>query len=142
MIEKKGNRRTIHIITRSANRYPNYKTSNGIKPKNKNKGSIVIFDEVLGARNSSQIDEFYTRGRHGDLSVFYVCQSWFGLPKQSIRSNSDRLLLFKQTLRDVQSMKYDIGAYDMKDDEFQEMCHKVWSERFNYLYINVTKNKK
>ena len=75
MIEKKGNRRTIHIITRSPNRYPNYKTSNGIKPKNKNKGSIVIFDEVLGARNSSQIDEFYTRGRHEDLSVFYVCQS-------------------------------------------------------------------
>ena len=65
---------------------------------------------MLGAPNSSQIDEFYTRGRHEDLSVFYVSQNYFGLPRQSIRNNSDRLILFKQTLRDVQSMYYDIGA--------------------------------
>ena len=57
------------------------------------------------------------------------------------RNNSDRLILFKQTLRDVQSMYYDIGAYDMNYDEFKLMCHKAWDERFNYLYIDMTKNK-
>ena len=80
---------------------------------------------MLGARNSSQIDEFYTRGRREGLGLFYVSQSYFGLPRQSIRNNSDRLILFKQTLRDVQNMYYDIGAYDMKYDEFEEMCHKA-----------------
>ena len=39
-------------------------------------------------------------------------------------------------------MYYDIGAYDMKFDEFKEMCHKASSERFNYLYIDMGKNKK
>ena len=29
----------------------------------------------------------------------------------------------------------------MKYDEFQEMCHKAWSERFNYLCSDVTKSK-
>ena len=38
-------------------------------------------------------------------------------------------------------MYYDIGAYDMKYDEFKEMCHKAWSERFNYLCIDMAKNK-
>ena len=38
-------------------------------------------------------------------------------------------------------MYYDIGAYDMKYDEFKEMCHKARSERFNYLCIDLTKNK-
>ena len=38
-------------------------------------------------------------------------------------------------------MYYDIGAYDVKYDEFKEMCHKAWSERFNYLCIDVTKNR-
>ena len=65
---------------------------------------------MLGVRNSSQIDEFFTRGRHEDLNVYYTSQSYFGLPRQSIRNNSDRLILFKQTLRDVQSMYFDIGA--------------------------------
>ena len=101
MLEKIGNKRPIHIITRSPNEYPNYKKGNEIKRKNKNKGSIVIFDDMLGAWNSSQINEFFTRGRHEDLSVFYVSQSYFGLPTQSIKNNSDRLILFKQTFGDL-----------------------------------------
>ena len=141
VLEKIGNKRPIHIITRSSNQYPNYKTSNEIKPINKYKGSIVIFDDMLGAKNSSQIDEFFTRGRHEDLDVYYISQSYFGLPRQSIRNNSDRLILFKQTLRDVQSMYYDIGAYDMNYDEFKLMCHKAWDEKYNYLCIDMTKNK-
>ena len=125
ILEKMDNKRPIHIITRSPNQYPNYKTSTDIKPINKYKGSIVIFDDMLGARNSSQIDEFFTRGRHEDLDVYYISQSYFALPRQSIRNNSDILILFKQTLRDVQSMYYDIGAYDMNYDEFKLMCHKA-----------------
>ena len=141
ILEKKVTKRPIHIITRSPNQYPNYKTSNEIKPINKYKGSVVIFDDMLWAKNSFQVDEFFTRGGHEDLDVYYISQSYFALPRQSIRNNSDRLILFKQTLRDVQSMYYDIGAYDMKYDEFKEMCHKAWSERFNYLCIDVTKNR-
>ena len=56
VLEKMGNKRPIHIITRSPNQYPNYKTSTDIKPINKYKGSVVIFDDMLGARNSCQID--------------------------------------------------------------------------------------
>ena len=135
VLEKIGNQRPIHIITRSPNQYPNYKTNNEIKPINKYKGSVVIFDDMLGAKNSSQIDDFFTRGRHEDLDVYYISQSYFALPRQSIRNNSDRLILFKQTLRDVQSMYYDIGAYDMKYDEFKQMCHKAWSERLTIFVL-------
>ena len=113
VLEKIDNQRPIHVIPRSPNQYPNYKTSNEIKPINKYKGSVVIFDDMLGAKNSSQIDEFFTRGRHEGLDVYYISQSYFALPRQSIRNNSDRLILFKQTLRDVQSMYYDIGAYEI-----------------------------
>ena len=69
VLEKIGNQRPIEIITRSPNHHPNYKTSNEIKSINKYKGSVVIFDDMLGAKNSSQIDEFFTRGRHEDLDV-------------------------------------------------------------------------
>ena len=75
---------------------------------------------MLGAKNSSQKDEIFTRGRHEDLDVYYISQSCFALPRQSIRNNSDGLILFKQTLRVVQSMNQDIGAFDMIYDEFKE----------------------
>ena len=35
VLEKRGNKRPIHKITRSPNQYPNYKTSNEIKTINK-----------------------------------------------------------------------------------------------------------
>ena len=50
VLEKIGNRRPIHIITRSLNQYPNYKTNTEIKPINKYKGSDVKFDHMLGAK--------------------------------------------------------------------------------------------
>ena len=68
---------------------------------------------MLGARNSSQIDEIFTRGRHKDLDVYYISQSFFDLPRQSIINNSDRILLFTQSLRGFQNMYDVIGAYDM-----------------------------
>ena len=69
---------------------------------------------MLGVQNSSRINDFYTRGRHEGLEVLYISQSYCALPVQSIRNNCDGLILFKQTLGDVQSMFFDIGAYDMK----------------------------
>ena len=113
ILEKIGNKRPIYIITRSPNQNPSYKTSNEIKPKDKYKGSVVVFDDMLGDRNSSQIDEFFRRGGRENLDVIYISQSSFCLPRQSIKNNSDRVILFKQTLRDVQSIYYDIGANDV-----------------------------
>ena len=141
VLEKADNQRPIHIKTRSPNHNPNYKTSNKIKPINKYQGSIVIFDDMLGAEKSSQIDEFFTRGRHEDLDVYHISQSYFASPRQSITKNRDRLILFKPTLRDVQSLYQDIGAFDMNYDEFKEMCRVAWSEKFNYLCIHMSKNK-
>ena len=117
VLGKIGNQRPIHIIARSLNQHPSYKTSIEFKSIDNYNGSVVIFDDMLGARNCSQIDESFTRGRHENLDVYYISQSCFALPRQSIRNNSDRIILFKQTLRGVQSMYYIIGAHVMKYDE-------------------------
>ena len=66
VLEKIGKKRPIHIITRSPIQYPNYKTSTESKLKNKYKGSVVIFDDMLGAKNSSQIDELL---REEDMKI-------------------------------------------------------------------------
>ena len=39
-------------------------------------------------------------------------------------------------------MKNDIGCYDMKYDEFKQICCKTWKETFNYLCIDKARNKK
>ena len=134
VLEKIGNKRPINIITRSPNQNPNYKTSNESKPINKYKGSIVTFDDMLGAKNSSETDEFFTRGRHEDFDVYYISQSYFALPRQSIRNNSDRLLLFKQTLRDVQIMISEIMIRNMTNSK---KCVRKLGVRDLTIYVLI-----
>ena len=72
ILEKKRNKRPTLILTISLYQYPNYKTSNEIKPIDKYEGSIVNFDDMLGARNSSQIEEIFNKGGHENLDVYYI----------------------------------------------------------------------
>ena len=64
ILAKIGNKRPLHIKTRSPKQYPIYTTSNESKPIDKYEESVVIFDDMWGSHNNFQIDEFFTRGRH------------------------------------------------------------------------------
>ena len=101
LLEEMGNKRPIHIITRSPNQYPNSETNAKFESMEKYGGSVVIFDDMFGARNSFQTEQFFTRGILEGLDVFYFSQSYFGLPRQNIRDNSDIKILFRQTLSDA-----------------------------------------
>ena len=68
---------------------------------------------MLGARNSSQKDKFFTRGRHENLAVVYISQSYFSLPRQSIRNNIDRLKLIEQTLKRSDVVYFSQGFFSL-----------------------------
>ena len=81
ILEKIGRKRRIDIILdQSPGQYPNYKTTTDMTSKDKYKRSVVVFDDKLRARNSSQIDELLKKGRHEEmtLEVYYISQSYFG----------------------------------------------------------------
>ena len=47
IFEELGNKRQIHIISRSPNQYPDFRTKTDIKWIDECKGSVVIFDDML-----------------------------------------------------------------------------------------------
>ena len=100
--------RDIYIITKSPpEQYTNSKIkikeiSNEIKPLNEYENGIIVFDDILGSSNSRFIDQFFIRGRHSNLDIYYLSQSYFDLPKRTIRNNSNKIFLFNQTLKDIE----------------------------------------
>ena len=100
----------------------------------------VVFDDMLDS-NQKLLDPFFTRGSHNDLDVYYLSQSYFDLPKRTIRNNSNIIILFQQTLKDVQPLYRDIAGFDMSYDEFKRLCREVWKEKYNYLLINRQEDK-
>ena len=80
----------IFIITKSLNQYPNIKaqTSDEMQPLHEYENSTVVFDTLL-SKQESNFDPFFTRGRHSIIDIYYICQSYFHLPKFTIRNNSN-----------------------------------------------------
>ena len=120
--------RDIYIITKSPpEQYTNSKIkikeiSDEIKPLNEYENGIIVFDDVLGSTNSRFIDQFFIRGRHNNLDIYYLSQSYFDLPKRTIRNNSNKIILFNQTLKDIEHIYRDVAGYDMSYDELKELC--------------------
>ena len=91
--------------------------------------------------NQKLIDPFFTRGRHNDLDVYSLSQSYFVLAKRTIRNNSNIIILFQQTLKDVEHSYRDIAGFDMSYDEFKSLCREAW-KKYNYLLINRLEDTK
>ena len=100
----------------------------------------IVFDDKLDS-NQKLIDPFFTRGRYNDLDDYYLLQSYFDLPERTIRNNSNVIILFQQTLKDVEHIHRDIAGFDMSYDEFKSFCRESWNEKNNYSLINRLEDK-
>ena len=137
----------ICIITRSSEQYNKIEIEDvsveedlGDKSIQDFQNCCVVFDDMLDS-NQKLIDPFFTRGRHNDLDVYYLSQSYFDLPKRTIRNNSNIIILFQQTLKDVEHIYRDIAGFDMSIDEFKSLCREAWRDPYNYLLINRLEDK-
>ena len=154
LIRLDDNTRKIHIITRSPEQYSNTALlASGIEIEQVKvevdledesiqdfQNCCVVFDDMLDT-SQKLLDPFFTRGRHNDLDVYYLSQSYFDLPKRTIRNNSNIIILFQQTLKDVEHIYRDIAGFDMSYDEFKSLCKEAWRDKYNCLLINRLEDK-
>ena len=128
----------IFIITKSFNQNPKIKdrTSDEIQPLNEYENSVVVVDDMLLSKQESNIDLFFTRGRHNIIDIYYFSQSYFHLPKNTIRNISNIIILFKQTLRDIILLFHDIAGLDRNLEEWKQLCREAWENDYDYLQID------
>ena len=100
--------RDIYIITESPPEQDSNakikikEISDEIKPLSEYENGIVFFDEILGSPNSSFIDQFFIRGRENNLANYHLSESFFDLPKRTIKNIGNKKILFYQTLKDIE----------------------------------------
>ena len=128
----------IFIIKKSLYQYPNIKvqTSDKIQLLNEYENSTVVSDDMLLSKQESNIDLLFLRGRQNSCDFYYFSQSFFHLPKNTFRNNSSKIILFKETLRDIILMFHDIAGLDMNLDERKELWRKAWEKNYDSLKID------
>ena len=88
--------RQIRIITRSREQYKRLQLKDVSVEENVvdlelYRGCCVVFDDMLES-NQKLIDPPFTRGIHKLCDVHYLSQSYFDVPKHTIRNNSNIIL--------------------------------------------------
>ena len=102
----------------------------------KKQNHIMIFDDVM-LKDQTQIKDYFCRGRHNNINVFYLCQSINKIAKHCIKDNANMFILFKQ---DDKTLKYFHEAHisgDMDFNEFQSFCHSAWDKKHGFVVINL-----
>jgi hypothetical protein len=97
---------------------------------------ITIFDDVMNA-DQTKIKDYFCRGRHNNVNVFYLCQSLHKIKKHCIRDNANIFILFHQ---DHKTLKYFHETHisgDMGFEEFKKFCHDAWNQKYGYIVINL-----
>ena len=95
----------------------------------------MIFDDVM-LNDPTKIKEYFCRGRHNNVNVFYLCQSLLKIAKHCIRDNANSFILFDQ---DDKTMKYFHETHISGDKnflEFKKFYDAVWSNKHGFIVIN------
>lgn len=107
---------------------------------NENEKNLLILDDCL-LEKQTKAEAYYTRGRHNNCDTFYISQNYFRLPRQTIRENSNIIILFPQDAKNIQHIHAD-HCTDIDIKEFKEFCQTVWNRRkYNFVTIDLTSEK-
>jgi hypothetical protein len=96
----------------------------------------MVFDDVM-LSDQTKIKEYFTKGRHNNVNIFYLCQSLHKIGKHCIRDNANIFILFHQ---DDKALKYFHETHisgDMDFKEFKLFCDDSWSQKHGFAVINL-----
>jgi hypothetical protein len=115
-----------------------------IKNKEKVKNSLIIMDDCgfsgnLRAKNKgSAINKIFMNGRHINLSCI-VCNQYYSQVSPAIRANSNGIVLFSLSQRQMKLVEDDHNYINAK--KFQDIYNKTTEEPHSFFIINYSMPK-
>ena len=87
---------------------------------------------------SADYKVYYIRGRHDDCDTIHISQNYFKLPRQTIKENSNLIILIIQDMKNLRHIHAD-NFNNVSIDEFKSPCKHVWTgKKYNFVTINLT----
>lgn len=123
------------VLPKEIGYFPFDDNTSVIKPSEAKPNSVIIFDDIACEKHDN-IRNFFTMGRHSNVDIFYLGQTYSYIPKQLIRDNSNLLILFKQDDMNLNHIYRDHVNTDMTFSKFKELCTNAWGDKFGFVVID------
>jgi len=155
MSSGKGTFASIHIITKNADE-PLYKwiqsksdqiiIKEGISNTpdldkfDKQLNHLVVWDDLILSKNLSMVENYYIRARKLNVSVIFISQSYFKIPK-IIRNNCSYMVLLKLSgNREVNMILSEFGL-GVSKEQLIALYEFATREKFSPLLIDLEADK-
>ena len=118
-----------------------YEDIDNYNPK-RNKKVLIVFDEMIADIMTNKkfraiIKELFIRCRKLNISLAFITQSYFSVPKD-VRLNSTYYLIMKSNNRkELQNVAINHST-DIDYKDFMKIYREVTKEPFNFLIIDTT----
>lgn len=102
----------------------------------KEKNHLVVWDDLVLSKDLSMVENYYIRARKLNVSVIFISQSYFKIPKV-IRNNCSYMVLLKLSgQREVNLILSEFGLGITKD-ELMDFYAYATKEKFSPLIIDM-----
>lgn len=101
--------------------------------------SVIVFDDV-SCENQTAVKEYFSYGRHYNIDVIYIGQTYSKISKQLIRDNINLLIMFRQDYLNLKHIFNDHVSCDMTFEQFKTFCSKAWEEKYGFAVIDKEKD--
>lgn len=96
---------------------------------------LVVLDDLVLAKDQSRIENYYIRARKLNVSVIYISQSYFRIPK-IIRQNLSYLVLLKLSGERELKLILSEGGLGIDKDQLLALYEYATAEKFSALVID------
>ena len=116
-----------------------YSAEPTIENVNPNERTILVFVDVM-LEKQTPIERYFSQGRHSGVDCFYLCQSYFRIPKQCIRDNANIIILFNQDAKNLRAIHDTFVSGDMDFTEFRKFFSECMTAcKYGFAVIDLTK---
>jgi hypothetical protein len=97
---------------------------------------LTIVDDFIMSKQQGIIEDYFVRSRHKNMSIIYITQSWYKVPK-IVRENSSMVLLFKgQNGRDLTGVHSDLAG-EMGKEQFKRLYYGATSKPYGFICVDA-----
>ena len=102
--------------------------------------SLVLFDDLMTSKlGKKRAEDLFMKGRPLGINIIFITQSYYELPRRTIRENANFLVLFKQNVKTIDHLFRDCVDPDMSKKEFLKFANTVWLKS-KHEFITIDKS--
>ena len=118
-----------------------YNNINGCNPK-RNRKILIVFDDMIADIMTNKkfqviIKELFSRCRKLNISLVFITQCYFSVPKEVRLNSTYYLTMMIHTEREPQSIATNHSA-DIDHKDFTKIYKKYTSEPYSFFTIDTT----